>query len=245
MKKLLVLMMALVIALSLAACGGNNAAPQVVSSTASSSTPSQSKGAEFTAEQQALAQEFMDMAEKYDEVVDRVNVSDELRSDEELITSMNELADEIIAADDFFANPETLTPEVMAGLKTIIAEIHKFINTAGSALDEIDSAKAALEENNGEGIGKTQPLTDDEINYVLSLRTESWLALNQDQKSNVISLMARWWDVVDGYVVEDFDAVLADLDHQMETYYRNKVDEGIFQTACDIYSINISNYIMG
>lgn len=97
----------------------------------------------------------------------------------------------------------------------------------------------------GEGIGKSLPVTEDEINYVLSFRTKSWLALKQDQKEKVISIMARWWDEVDGYVVEDFDAVLADLDHQMETYFRNSVDEGVFQTACDIYGIDISKYIMG
>ncbi|MDF3003789.1 MAG: hypothetical protein K0S22_261 [Oscillospiraceae bacterium] len=241
MKKLLAIMMALVMALSLAACGGSEPTPA-----SSSSTPSQVEDVEFTAEQQALAQEFLDAAATFDIIADRVNVSDELRSDEELITTMNEIADEIIAADEYFSSPETLTPEIMDGLKVAIAAIHEFANVAGSALDEIDSAKSALNHvEEGEGIGRTQPLTDSEINYVISLRTESWLDLNQDQKSDAIFLMARWWDVVDGYVVEDFDAVLADLDHQMETYYRNKVDEGVFQTACDIYDINVSNYIMG
>ncbi|MDD4495808.1 MAG: copper amine oxidase N-terminal domain-containing protein [Eubacteriales bacterium] len=97
----------------------------------------------------------------------------------------------------------------------------------------------------GEGIGKSRPVTEDEMNYVLSFRTKSWLALKQEQKEKVISIMARWWDEVDGYVVEAFDAVLADLDHQMETYFRNGVDEGVFQTACDIYEIDLSNYIRG
>ncbi len=95
----------------------------------------------------------------------------------------------------------------------------------------------------GEGIGESQPVTEDEKNYVLSIRTESWLDLKQEQKEEIISIMARWWDVVDGYVVEDFEAVLADLDHQMETYFRNGVDEGILQTACDIYGLDISKYI--
>lgn len=97
----------------------------------------------------------------------------------------------------------------------------------------------------GEGIGQSKPVTADEINYVLSFRTKSWLALKQTQKEAVISIMARWWDEVDGYVVADFDAVLADLDHQMETYSRNNVDEGVFQTACDIYQLDLSHYIKG
>ena len=95
----------------------------------------------------------------------------------------------------------------------------------------------------GEGIGETQPVTEDEKNYVLSIRTQSWLDLKQTKKEEVISIMARWWDVVDGYIVEDFDSVLADLDHQMETYSRNGVDEGILQTACDIYGLDISKYL--
>ena len=97
----------------------------------------------------------------------------------------------------------------------------------------------------GEGIGTAQPLTPDEINYVLSFRTKSWLELKPEQKANVVSLIARWWEAVDGYVVEDLDAVLADLDHQMETYFRNNIDEGVFQTACDIYKIDVSKYVVG
>ena len=249
MRKLFVFTMVLVVALSLAACGSSGSSPassSSLSSAASSSTSSQVTVAEFSAEQKALAQDFLDAAATFDKIADRVNVSDELRSDEELVTMMNEISREIIAADDYFTSPETLTPEIMEGLKVAISAIHEFADVTGSALDEIDSAKAALNEiEEGEGIGRTQPLTDDEINYVISLRTESWLALNEDQKSDVISYIARWWDVVDGYVVEDFDALLADLDHQMATYFRNKVDEGVFRTACDIYNINISNYIMG
>lgn len=120
MKKLLVLMMALVMTLSLTACGGSKAAPEASS---------------FTAEQQALAQEFTDMTETFNKTVDRVNESPELLSDEELITTMNELADEISAADEYFANPETLTPEIMKGLKAAIEATHKFIGVAETALE--------------------------------------------------------------------------------------------------------------
>lgn len=127
-------MVALAMALSLAACGGGAAAPAAIPS-----TPAQVEGAEFTADQQALAQEFMSMAEEFDAVADRVNASPELLSEEELVTAMNELADEIIAADEYFANPETLTPEVMGGLRVAIEVGRTFIAEASAALDEIDS----------------------------------------------------------------------------------------------------------
>lgn len=126
MKKLLVLMAAFVLTLSLVGCGG---------------APTK----EFTAEQQALAQEFLDMSAAFDKTVDRVNASPEALADQELITTMNELADEIIAADQYFANPKTLTPEIMEGLKTAIALTHQFVTAAETALDDIDSSKAALD----------------------------------------------------------------------------------------------------
>ena len=83
------------------------------------------------------------------------------------------------------------------------------------------------------------------MNYVLSFRTQSWLSLKPEQKANVVSLIARWWDDCEEYVVEDMDAMLADLDHQMETYFRNNTDEGVFETACDIYGIDVTKYIKG
>ena len=120
MKKLLVLLMAVVMTLSLAGCGGASA-----------------KESKFNAEQQALAQDFTEMTEKFNKTVDRVNASPELLSDEQLIKTMNELADEISAADEYFTSPETLTPEIMEGLKTAIEASHKFIAAAEKALDAV------------------------------------------------------------------------------------------------------------
>ena len=131
MKKLLVIMLALVMVFTFAACGGGGSAP------------AEAKKTEFTAQQQALAQEFLTMTEKFDKVVDRINASPELLSDEELVNSMNALADEIIAADDHFDSPETLTPEVMAGLKEAIAAVYSFVDIAETSLDEFDNAKEA------------------------------------------------------------------------------------------------------
>ena len=117
----------------------DNAAGQAVIQPGVAYTGSASvKEAEFTAEQQALAQEFISMAEEFDAIADKVNASPELSSNEELVNAMNELADEIIKADEYFASPETLTPEVMGGLKVAIEVCRAFIAEAGAALDEID-----------------------------------------------------------------------------------------------------------
>jgi len=132
MKKILVLMMALVMTLGLAACGGNNAAPATAPS-----TPEQVEKTEFTAEQQALAQDFMSMTEEFDAIADKVNASPELLENEELVTAMNDLSSEIIKADECFASPETLTPEIMGALTIAIDVGRTFIAEAGAALEEI------------------------------------------------------------------------------------------------------------
>ena len=132
MKKLLVLIMALAMTLSLAACGGSDSAPAT-----SPSTPVQVEKTEFTAEQQALAQDFMSMAEEFDAIADKVNASPELLENEELVTAMNDLSSEIIKADEYFASPETLTPEIMGALTVAIEVGRSFIAEAGAALEEI------------------------------------------------------------------------------------------------------------
>jgi membrane-bound lytic murein transglycosylase B len=132
MKKLLVLIMALAMTLSLAACGGSDAAP-----TTSPSTSAQVENTEFTAEQQALAQDFMSMAEEFDAIADKVNTSRELLENDELVTDMNDLSREFNKADEYFASPETLTPEVMGALTVAIEVGRSFIAEAGAALDEV------------------------------------------------------------------------------------------------------------
>ncbi|MFA7636315.1 MAG: copper amine oxidase N-terminal domain-containing protein [Monoglobales bacterium] len=129
----------------------------------------------------------------------------------------------------------------------------RFISEAvGYEVDyNVDSADVYLfspeymKNQEGEGIGETKPVTEDEINFLLSLKTNSWLSLKTEQKEKAVAIIARWWDEVDGYVVEDFDELREALDHQMGTYYRNKVNEGVFKTACEIFGIDLSNYIKG
>jgi hypothetical protein len=45
------------------------------------------------------------MAEEFDAIADKVNASPELLENEELVTAMNELADEIIKLDEYFESP--------------------------------------------------------------------------------------------------------------------------------------------
>lgn len=199
-------MMALVMALNLAACGGSEPAPAPSPSTPAQTLSSQIKESEFTAEQQALAQEFMDMAEAFDKTADRVNANPEALADEELIKTMKELADEIIAAEDYFAKPETLTPEVMEGLKTAIKATHKFITAAEAALDEVESAKAASSANSIVVPVEIFNLTGVDI-YALALSP----ANNNDWGENLITEVIKNGQKVQGELVFTADTLVWDI----------------------------------
>lgn len=142
MKKLLILMMALIMTASLAACGGSDAPAPTSSNPASTAAPSSDKN--FTPEQQALADEFIKMAEEFDKVADKVNANPTVLADTELVNTMNELADEIVKADEYFASPETLTADIMEGLKNAISLTNKFIDEANKALANLETAPEAL-----------------------------------------------------------------------------------------------------
>ena len=92
----------------------------------------------------------------------------------------------------------------------------------------------------GEGIGEVIALSDAEKAYVLKQTTNSWLELSQIEKDDLVVLIGRWWEGCENYIVEDYERMVADLDHQMETYFRNKVDAGVMETACDIYGLDIT-----
>lgn len=91
----------------------------------------------------------------------------------------------------------------------------------------------------GEGIGEVVALSDDEKAYVLAQTTNSWLALSQMEKDDLVVLMGRWLEESSGFIVEDYDDLVAMLDHQMEQYYRNSVDEDVLVTVCDICGIGL------
>lgn len=212
MKKLLALMMALILSLSLAACGGSEPASASSPTLAPSSTPaqspsSQSKDAKFSAEQQALAQEFMGMAEAFDKTVDRVNASPKALEDEALIKTMNALADEIIEADNYFANPEALTPEVMASLKAAIEATHEFITAAEAALDEVDeSDKAASSADSIVVPVEISNLTGVDI-YALALSP----ANDSNWGENLITEVIKDGETVQGKLVFTADTLVWDI----------------------------------
>lgn len=112
-----------------------------------------------------------------------------------------------------------------------------------------DDAGDVQEENEpsgieDDGIGEVVSLTAEEKTYVLGQTTNTWLELSQEEKDELVVLIGRWWEACEGYIVEDYDDMVVVLDHQMEQYYSNNVDEGLMSTACDIYGLDVSKYVV-
>ena len=89
----------------------------------------------------------------------------------------------------------------------------------------------------GEGIGEVIALSEDELDYMMAQTTNSWLNLTQIEKDDLVVLVGRWLEATTGFIVPDYDELISMLDHQMEQYFRNGVDEGVLQTAQDIYGL--------
>ena len=89
----------------------------------------------------------------------------------------------------------------------------------------------------GEGIGEVIALSDEEKDYVMSQTTSSWLEMTQIEKDDLVALLARLLEETKNYIVEDFDELVAMLDHQMDQYGRNGINEGVYETVIDILGI--------
>ena len=99
------------------------------------------------------------------------------------------------------------------------------------------SSNTTEDPNAGEGIGKVVPLTEGEIAYVQSQTTHTWLEMSDDEKDQLVVLIGRWLEETKGYIVENYDDLIAMLDRQMEQYARYGVNEGVYETTIDILDI--------
>jgi len=134
MKKVLALLTAFALILSLAACGEKAGAP------AASSAPEATS--KFTPEQQALADDYIAMAEDFDALADKVNaLPEELRS-QELVDNMNELGNNILELSEVFADPASLTSEAMGALKVTVEATRALLAEAHANLDEVAAMQA-------------------------------------------------------------------------------------------------------
>ena len=96
---------------------------------------------------------------------------------------------------------------------------------------------------NADGKGDVVPLTMEEMEYVLSITTNSWLEMTKEEKDKYVVMVGRWWEDYENIIVEDYDEMVEVVDHQMEQYFKNDVDEYVFFTICEIYEVDKSTYV--
>jgi len=99
------------------------------------------------------------------------------------------------------------------------------------------AACSTNQESNGEGIGEAVALTDEERTYVEEQTTNSWLELSETEKDDLVALIGRCLEADEDYIVEDYDELVDMLDHQMEQYSKNDVDESVLDTVYDILDV--------
>ena len=66
--------------------------------------------------------------------------------------------------------------------------------------------------------------------------------MDRDAKDALVVLIGRWREECENVIIEDYDDMVKVIDHQMEQYSKNGVDESLFVTVCDIYDMDKSIY---
>ncbi len=95
---------------------------------------------------------------------------------------------------------------------------------------------------NADGKGDVVPLSYEEMEYVLAQETEDWLAMTKEEKNEYVILVGRWWEDYENLIVEDYDDMVKVVDHQMEQYHKNGVNDYVFYTICEIYDVDVTVY---
>lgn len=126
----------------------------------------------------------------------------------------------------------------------------------GEGIGTDDGYIADKSEEYGEGIGTdySEPFRDifadadydentlafmSKMEYLYAQDTDTWLAMSDDEKAYAVAALGVFLEYFDEYVVEDYDQLWMDLDHQMEQYYRNGVNESLVSTVYDMYELEI------
>ena len=127
--------------------------------------------------------------------------------------------------------------------ETVVENVSESVESEDNEITEekpsgINEDGMGEDPNFGEGIGEVVALSDEEREYVQKQTTNSWLDMTEEAKDELVVLIGRWLEESSGYIVPDYDDLVAMLDHQMEQYYRNGVDESVYNTVCDILGVD-------
>lgn len=152
-KRLLVILMAAAMSMSLIACGGKEEAATKEVATeeaveeADVEETEEAADVEYTEEQQAFVDEYLQLCDDYDAAIVVLEGIPELSQDQEFVDTMNGIADAIIETADICADPELLTAENMELLRTeSFAEIYNLIDEINAYANGGETAEVSGEE---------------------------------------------------------------------------------------------------
>jgi hypothetical protein len=121
-KKLLSVLMAAVLSISLVACGGEE-------TTEAPAAETTVEAGDYTEEQIAFIEEYQKLIDDYNAAVDVFNANEELTGNAELVEVMNAVTEAIQEVDEICLDPSLLTEEAMELLRTTsFAETYKLID---------------------------------------------------------------------------------------------------------------------
>lgn len=119
----------------------------------------------------------------------------------------------------------------------------RFISEAVGYTVDYDEANEDVYMYSPEYNAADKALTDEELKYVSEQTTEDWVAMSDDEKIELVQLIADWWNE-NGDTVEDEDAAIVKaIDEKMQEYKKDNKDEYVFDAACELYKIDVTKYV--
>ena len=154
-KRLLAFLMAATMSMALVACGGSEeeaVTKETVTEEANEETTEEATeeiAGDYTEEQAAFVDEFNTMVDEYNVMIDAINADEELSSNEELASMLNELTTCIDECAEICNDPANLTDEVMEIYRTAFAQTYEVIEQVQPYLGaeiEVSEEFAAMKE---------------------------------------------------------------------------------------------------
>ena len=132
-KKLLALLLAAAMSMSLMACGGSE---EAATETTTETTVEETTEVEsdLTEEQAAFVDEFNAMIDEYNAAVELFNATPGLTEDQELVDIMNDTTASLDEAAEIISDPTNLTAEVMDSYRLAFEATYEFIGAIHEAV---------------------------------------------------------------------------------------------------------------
>lgn len=245
-KRVLAILMAAVMSMSFIACGGSEdeGAANNDAVVENEQSNDDAADAEYTEEQVAAAEEYLQLLEDYQAAIDAANAVPELLEDQGFVDTMNELTDAVSEMDALFGDPSLLTDEVIAEMRIAFDAVYETI-------DEVNALVAA-----STGTGVSEDITvedlaavftigyvgaDDKENTYYFICDEELLSaglvvLSADETQNVMCI---------GDVTENEDGSITIVDEDGMTATINSVEEvegGIILTIDEVLEVAMVPY---